>query len=197
VPGRDALVPLFAFAVLASLVVACGGSTTTPPSSSPHGGGSPSTPTPTVGGGSGSTLPPSTTINPCTLLSDEQASTLVGETFGDGKEDTAGAAGHLCVWSDDASHSSVTVGVISAPSQAIAQHAYSQAKADQSGFAFTSVAMLGDEAYSARKSDGASELSGLYATDGSTYFFVATLGGTSPTDGALRVAALLILGGLP
>jgi hypothetical protein len=193
-----ALFPLCVLALLGCLVTGCGSTTSTPsPTVSPHGGGgTPSTPTPTSGGGGGSTLPP-TTINPCTLLSDEQASTLTGATYGDGKEDAAGPDGHLCVWSDDASHSSVTVGVISAPSQAIAQQAFALAKGDQSGFAFTSVTNLADQAYIARKSESTTDLSGLYAIDGSTYFFVATLGGTSPTDGALRVAALLVLGGLP
>ena len=120
---------------------------------------------------------------------------MEGVTLGPGTLGGAGFA-HLCVYGTEGAKPSATVGISQTPSGADAQAALAAEEHDLSGFVITQVTTVGDGGCIARKSDGPLELAGLYARDGATFFFV-TGTNPAPSDGALKVAALLVLGSLP
>lgn len=116
---------------------------------------------------------------------------MEGVTLGPGTLGGAGV-GRVCVYSNDSTKSSATVGVSQTPSVADAEAALADEQKDLSGFAIMQLPTFADGGYIARKSAGA----GLYARDGATFFFV-TGSNPAPSDGALKVAAMLVLGTLP
>ncbi len=179
-----------------AVLAACGGltavNTTATPSPTPHPG---ATPTPTPGGGGGPTATPGT-IDPCSLLTQQEASTLEGGVaVGPGTPGGAGVA-RLCVYSDESTHTSVTVGVAQTPSAADAEAALADEQHDLTGFVITQLPKFADGGLLARKSEATLDAAGQYARDGATFFFV-TGSNPAPSDGALNVAALLVLGSLP
>jgi hypothetical protein len=119
---------------------------------------------------------------------------MEGVALGPGTLGGAGI-GRICVYGNVSAKSSATVGIGQTPSVADAQAALADEKHDLSGFVITQVT-VGDGGYIARKSEATLDIAGLYATDGATFFFV-TGTNPAPSDGALKVAALLVLGSLP
>jgi hypothetical protein len=120
---------------------------------------------------------------------------MEGVTLGPGTVGGVGI-GRICVYSNGPTRTTATVGVVEASSVAEAQAAYQQEMASLSGFTITQFPTFADGAYLARKSDVGETLSGLYAREGSTFFFVTGVN-PAPSDGALKLAALLVLGTLP
>lgn len=157
------------------------------------------TPTPTSAGGAGETATPTPgTIDPCSLLTSQEASQLDGVTLGAGKEETA-ASERLCVYSNSAAKASVTVGIIQGVSVAAAQAAFGEAQLVESrAYTVTQVPSFADGAFIAKGSVGVGTVSTIYVLDGSNVFFVsAQASGSGPTDNAIKYAATLVLGSLP
>jgi len=135
-------------------------------------------------------------FDPCTLLSDQEASAVNGVTYGDGVMHVLNLGFVDCVWQSPAG-GSVVVQLLQAPSADLAQEAYVEAQATLHGFTLTTLSGFADEAVIARAPGGTVSTGGIYVRDGSTYFDVVYVGGTAPSDGALQLAATLVLGALP
>ena len=148
-------------------------------------------PTP-AGSQGGAGNPPS--IDPCSLLTDEQASAVNKVTYGPGVSHFPGRLS-LCVWQSKSPPASVTVEVLVAPEATEAETQWVAAQAALHGFALTKVPGFADQAVIARAPGGFT--GGIYVRDGATFFDVVYLRGTQPSDNVLKLAATLVLGHLP
>jgi hypothetical protein len=202
------------FAVLLGAVLALGAcaSGTAIPSSAPPislgGGPTAVTGTPVPTGPSPATTPsPSSSssvapspgsIDPCSLLTGAQASTLVGATLGAGKEDRPPGL-RICVYGSDAAQVSVSIGIVQAPSAAAAQAAMAHVLAGLKDDVMTAIPGFADGATIARATDVPGHYTdGIYVADGSNFFFISPYGpGAGPDDAALKFAATVVLGNLP
>jgi hypothetical protein len=210
----------FGLVVLSSAVVACNGATvatgspaptstasasppltiptlqptvaTTPSATPSPSAAATASPTPLGGtGGSGSPLP----IDPCSLLTTDQASAINGVSYAAGVSHVMGTGSVECVWQSNSPHASVVVQVAILPSVSEAEVAYAEAQAQLQGATVEKLSGFADEAAIVRSS--AAQTGGIYARDGSTFFDVVYLNGTVPSDDQLKYAATLVLGALP
>lgn len=196
---------------VAILVMACGSV-----SGTPTGSASPS-PTASLGGGAGGSNPapsasssptgaPSASVaptaslsalDPCGLLTESEASTLIGTTV---RHSQGGGAGTKapCVYSDSA-HDSVAVAIRVAPDAAAAVQLMSAERNSQSteGFTVTTLTGIGDMAYEAKNKTGGINTDGIYVLQGVTFFYITTLSKSlDPSDDAFKTAAGVALGHL-
>ena len=199
-----------ALVALILVLAACsGGTATTGASGTPVSGGGASptvftpaptatpivTPTPSP--------PPSASLGPlptdfdaCTLLTNDEASAINGSSYPAGVNHVLNSGFIECVWQTPTPPSSITVQVLATSGDTSAQEAYAEAQATLHGFALTPVPNFADEAVIAR-APGGLPTCGIYVRDGGTYFDVVSIGGTVPSDGALTLAATLVLGAIP
>jgi hypothetical protein len=212
---------LMALALLGSALAACGG--TTPATGSPVPTSAPSatptsavqtlqpsaatsatptaaatssaSPTPLGGGPTGSNPPLS--IDPCTLLTTDQASAVNGSAYPAGVSHVMGSGSVECVWQTSTPPSSVVVQVGQFPNVTDAQVAYAKAQALLNGAQLEQLTGFADDAVIARGSGAGMTTGGIYVREGSTFFDVVYLNGTVPTDDQLKYYATLILGELP
>jgi hypothetical protein len=157
----------------------------------------PPTPSPTASpsvGPGGSATP--TAIDPCTLLTTDEASAVNGVNYPAGTSHALENGAVECVWQTSSPPASVTVQLAILPTATEAQIAYTMAVAATkvqvetlSGFA--------DDAAIARVSTHGLSTGGIYVHDGVTFFDVVYVEGTVPTDDQLKYAATLVLGSLP
>jgi hypothetical protein len=156
---------------------------------------------------SGPTAKP-TAVDPCQLVTGDEAGALAGATFGPGKEDTSDNNIRTCVYSTSAATNQVTVTVAEAPDLATAQAAKAQVESEMSqaagsGLTLTQLPDLADGGVLARASAsiGGKTLSvaGIDALKGTIYFAVSNLvvGGKAASDDALKAQANTCLSRLP
>jgi hypothetical protein len=100
-----------------------------------------------------------------------------------------------CVWQSSSPHASITVQVAFLPNVSEAQAAYAEAVASQN-FAVKDVPNFADKAAIVR-APGIANTGGIYVREGSLFFDVVYVRGAAPTDGQLKLAAEIVLGGLP
>jgi hypothetical protein len=120
---------------------------------------------------------------------------MEGVALGPGTPGGAGL-GRICVYGNVSTKSSATVGIGQTPSVADAEAALADEQHDLNGFVITQLPNFADGGFIARKSEATLTLAGLYARDGANFFFVTGMN-PGPSNGALNVAALLVLGSLP
>jgi hypothetical protein len=181
---------------VAALLVACGGSTSptsTSPTPTPSAGGSTSTPTATPGGGGPTSTPGH--IDPCTLFTQQQASTLAASALGAGVSGSA-AAVRTC----DFIGGSVVVGLglVQAADTASAQQFKSEVEAEILPHATSheTLPAFADGADIIRVAGAGTVINSIYVVDGTNFFSIGCTN-ASPSDNALKFAATLILGALP
>ncbi len=187
---------LLTVGLVAALLVACGGSTslTSPsPTPTPGNGGSTSTPTATPGGG-GPTPTPGP-IDPCTLFTQQQASTLAGSALAAGVSGSA-AAVRTCDF--NGGHVVVGLGLVQAADTATAQQFKSETEAAVLPHASSheTLPTFADGAEIIRVARAGTTVSSMYVVDGTNFFSIGCTN-ASPSDNALKFAATLILGALP
>jgi hypothetical protein len=119
---------------------------------------------------------------------------MEGVALGPGTLGGAGV-GRICVYGNVSAQSSATVGIGQTASVADAEAALAAEEHDLNGFVITQLPNFADGGFVARKT-APLNLAGLYARDGATFFFVTGMN-PGPSDGALNLAALLVLGSLP
>jgi hypothetical protein len=142
--------------------------------------------------------------DPCSLLSDADASAVNGVTYGAGTVNTVPGGLVECARQSASPPASLVVQVLIAPSVTDADKAYVLAQAALNGISTApvpsltaAVPSLADQAVIARASAGPYSTGGIYVQRGGTFFDVVYAGGTTPTDAALIQAATLVLGALP
>jgi hypothetical protein len=150
------------------------------------------TPTPVVGPIG---QPTPTAFNPCVLLTSAQASAINKVTYGAGVPSRASSGMVECVWQSNAPHASVTVQVALLSNPGEAEAAFAEAVGNEH-FTVTNVPNFGDKAAVVR-APHIVNTGGIYVRDGSLFFDVVYLNGSAPTDGELKLAAEIVLGGLP
>lgn len=165
-------------------------------SASPSPSAPPATASPTPLGGTGGSSSP-LALDPCQLLTTEQASAVNVITYPAGVSHVMGTGGAECVWQSSSPPASVTVQLASFPSVSEAEIAYAEQTATQNGVAVEPLTGYGDDAAIARALGGGVSTGGIYVRDGSTFFDVVYLNGTVPTDDQLKAYATMILGELP
>jgi hypothetical protein len=152
-------------------------------------------PSPLGGGPSGSNS--ALTIDPCSLLTLDQASAVNGLTYPAGTLHDLGNGGAECVWQTNAPPASVVVQVGQFPGVSEAQIAFAEAQAEVIGAQIEKLSGFADDAAIARASAAGLSTGGIYVRDGSTFFDIVYLNGTVPTDDQLKGYATIILGNLP
>ncbi len=156
---------------------------------------------------SGPTAKP-TAVDPCQLVTGDEAGALAGATFGPGKEDTSDNNIRSCTYSTSGATNQVTVVVAEAPDLATAQAAKAQVESEMdqaagSGLTLTQLPDLADGGVLARASAsiGGKTLSvaGIDALKGTIYFAISNLvvGGKAASDDALKSQANTCLSRLP
>ncbi len=216
-PSR--LFALVAVALLAGCSAATTGSPTSAALSSAASSSAPAatpapTPTPTPAaaststpaGTSGPTAVP-TSVDPCQLVTSQEASQLAGASFGAGKEETTSGNGRLCVYGYQTLNV-FTVEVAQAPNLAAAQAAKAEALAGiqelaTKGVTLTQLPNLADGAVVAQ---GGATISGqtfsvssIGVLKGTIFFGFSdlVLGHPAPSSAALQAQAQTCLGRLP
>ena len=199
-----------ALVALILVLAACsGGTATTGASGTPvtGGGASPSvslrprrrprpmaTPTPMPSpSGSASLAPLPTDFDACTLLTDDQAAAINGSSYPAGVNHLLNSGFIECVWQTPTPPSSITVQVLATSGDTSAQEAYAKAQATVHGFALTPVPNFARRGRDRSRPRWTATTGGIYVRDGSIFFDVVYLGGTVPSDGALTLAATLVL----
>ena len=170
-----------------------GGVVLTPPSTAPSESPSASASESAALSGSASTVP--TSIDPCQLLTNDQAGMVNGETYGNGVGHASGNF-KLCVWQNTSAHASVTVELVVTAGDTQAEQDYALAQAQNHGFAVEQLTGVGDAAVIAR-APNLVKTGGIYVRKGATFFDVVYLNGTVPTDDQLTADANIILPELP
>jgi hypothetical protein len=145
-------------------------------------------------------------IDPCRLVTQQEASALTGATFGPGREESEAAGEKRCVYGYQTMNVFI-VAVVQAATVAEAQSAKDQIRAEakqQLGAAvsLSRVAGLGDDAESLQGSGslggGTLSLGGIYVLRGRTGFaLIDATAGHAPGTGALTAQARTVLGRLP
>lgn len=136
-------------------------------------------------------------FNPCTLLTDAQASAVNGVTYGPGTVHGLNNGSLECVWGSTSPSASVVVQVAIWPTATLADATYTETLAALHGFSVIEVPNFADKAAIARAPGGTVSTGGIYVKDGILWFDVVYLKGTAPSDGQLTLAATLVLGALP
>jgi hypothetical protein len=152
-----------------------------------------------------------TQLDPCELINSQEASTLVGTTFGEGIETTTHDNLKICTYGSPSANL-LTVEVVQAPDVATAQADKAQFLADlqssmqdltNQGLNVTQLPNFADGAVAANAnvSGGGVSLSGnaFGFLKGTVFFGFSDLaiGGASPTDAAMQAEAQTVLGKLP
>ncbi len=176
-------------------------------------------PTPTASPMPSPTVPPaatslpqkggSTSLNPCELLDQTEASKLTGASFGAGVESTLSGGAKLCVYGANTANV-LTVEVGQAPDVATAEAWQASFLNDiKKGLAqfgdvplqVTQISDFGNGAVSATFGKNVINVTGsAFAFRKNTIFFGFSdlvLGGTAPTPDAMRAEAAFVLGELP
>jgi hypothetical protein len=164
-------------------------------------------PTPTARPTSGISAVP-TSIDPCGLLTIEQASAVNGVPYKGGEAQKLSNGISVCSWDNAAARATVEVRFSFWPSAAVARAAYDAALTG--GSAVTPVAGLADAAIIIRQtsapipsSTSSAETASvpgegnIFVRRDALFFTVGYYNGSTPTDAALKAAALLVLGKLP
>jgi hypothetical protein len=192
----------------ACTTAATGGPTASLPFSQP-----PATPLPSAATSALPTLPDATAVptslDPCQLVTAQEASTLAGATFGAGKESTTEGNAKICTYGAQTANV-LNVYVVQAPDVATAQAAEAaglaaaKAAAEQQApgvtFSQTELADFADGALvisaSATISGQTLAISGIYVLSGTTFFAITdvVLGQPAPTSDALQAQARVVLG---
>jgi hypothetical protein len=147
-----------------------------------------------------------TTLDPCQLVTAQEASQLAGVTFGAGKEDTTEGNGKICTYGQTGNDFNVIVG--QAPDVATAQAEEAAAEAaikEQApvGVTTTQISGLGDAAVflSISESLGGQTINGsaIYVLKGTVFFGFSDLaiGKPAPSQAALTAEAQLVLSRVP
>ena len=147
-----------------------------------------------------------TTLDPCQLVTQQEASTLSGVALGSGKHDDVPGGERRCNYSAGIG-TEVTVAVVQAASVAEAQAEKDKVRAEaeqQLGgqVNLARVSGLGDDAESLQASlagaGGTVNMNGIYVLKGRTGFAIvgARLGGAAPNSAALIAQANTVLGRL-
>jgi hypothetical protein len=165
------------------------------PSASATAATSSNSPTPLGGGPSGSGVP--VAIDPCSLLTNDQATAVNGVTYGDGVAHDMDNGGRECVWQSKSPAASVVVQIGQFPSVSEAQIAFGQAQAELAGAQVETLTGFADDAAIGRGAAAGLATGGIYVREGSTLFDVIYHQGTVPPDDQLKYFATLILGELP
>jgi len=145
---------------------------------------------------SGATAIP-TAINPCDLLTSDQAGTVNGVAYGTGVEHDLKNNFKECVWQNSSAHASVVVQFVVAPSVTTAEADYAAAQAQAHGFSVERLTGVGDDAAIARAPAGTVDTGGIYVRKGVSFFDVVYLAGKVPPDDQLTATANIIVGELP
>jgi hypothetical protein len=187
---------------------ATGGPTASPPVSQPL-----ATPLPTAATSAFPTLPEftavPTSLDPCQLVTSQEASTLAGATFGAGKESTTEGNAKICTYGAQTANV-LNSYVVQAPDVATAQAAEAaglaavkdaaEKQAPGVNFSQTELPDFADGALvisaSATISGQTLAISGIYVLSGTTFFAITdvVLGQSAPTSDALQAQAQVILG---
>lgn len=153
----------------------------------------------------------STQLDPCQLIDSQEASKLVGTTFGQGKEVTTHDNLKICTYGGQSTNI-LTVEVVQAPDVATAQADKAQFLADlqssmqeltSDGLKVTQLPNFADGAVTANAnvSSGGISMSGnAFGFLKGTVFFGfsdVAIGGTAPTDAAMQAEANSVLAMLP
>lgn len=206
-----------ALVVLAVALGACSGTAATASGTPVAGGGgsasaasttpaptAPPAPTPAPSSSGSEVIGPvPSDFDPCTLLTPDQATAINGLSYGPGTAHVLHNGAVECVWGHDSPPGSITVQVVVAASSDAAATAFANSQVDLHGFnpqpvpSFFQPATSDQKAVIARAPAGTISTGGIYVLDGTVFFDVVYLGGTAPSDGQLRVAALLVLGAIP
>jgi len=150
---------------------------------------------PTASPGGVAEQPSSGTLDPCALLSPEEASAVNGVTYGAGTAHTLTPIASECVWQTSSPGASVVLQLAQGATPDQAQTAYAEALAAQADFNVVDVPNLGDKAAIVRAKKLVT--GGIYVLQGFIGFDVVYLNGTAPTDAQLVADAQLIQGRLP
>jgi hypothetical protein len=150
-----------------------------------------------------------TSLDPCQLVTAQEASTLAGATFGAGAETTTEGNGRICTYGAQTPNV-LNVDVVQAPDVATAKAAESaglaaaEAAAEQQApgvtFSQTELADFADGALvisaSATISGQTLAISAIYVLSGTTFFAISdlVLGQPAPTSDALQAQAQVVLG---
>jgi hypothetical protein len=150
-----------------------------------------------------------TSLDPCQLVTVQEASTLAGATFGAGAETTTEGNGKICTYGAKTSNV-LNVDVFQAPDVATAQAAENaglaaaKAAAEQQApgltFSQTELADFADGALvlsaSMTISGQTVAISAIYVLSGTTFFAISdlVLGQPAPTSDALQAQAQVVLG---
>jgi hypothetical protein len=203
-------VPLLLGVVLtaACSTAATGGPTASLPVSQPL-----ATPLPTAATSAPPSFPDATAVvtalDPCQLVTAQEASTLAGATFGAGKESTTEGNAKICTYGAQTANV-LNVYVVQAPDVATAQkaeaaalaaaEAVAQKQAPGVSFSQTELANFADGALvvtaSATISGQTLAISGIYVLSGTTFFAITdvVLNQSAPTSDALQAQARVVLG---
>ena len=141
-------------------------------------------------------------IDPCQLVTSQEASQLAGASFGSGNEQTSPGGHRICVYGSGTNAVTVVVGQASDPAtaQADAQAAEQQVGAlNAAGVHTSQVSGLGDWASFVSLTEPANvNGSGMFVLKGSTFFGISALKqGSAPTQNAMQAEAQTVLGRLP
>ena len=136
-------------------------------------------------------------FDPCSLLTDAQASAVNSVTYGPGTVHGLNNGSLECVWGSNSPSASVVVQVAIWPTATLADATYTELLATLKGFSVTDIPAFADKAAIARAPAGTVSTGGIYVKDGILWFDVVYLKGTAPSDNALKFAATLVLGNLP
>lgn len=136
-------------------------------------------------------------FNPCTLLTDAQASAVNSVTYGPGTVHGLNNGSLECVWQSKSPSASVVVQIAIWPSATAADAAYTETLAALQGFSVTEIPNFADKAAIARAPAGTVSTGGIYVKDGILWFDVVYLRGTAPSNDLLKGTATFVLGNLP
>ena len=150
-----------------------------------------------------------TSLDPCQLVTAQEASTLAGATFGAGKESTTEGNAKICTYGAQTANV-LNSYVVQAPDVATAQAAEAaglaaakdaaEKQAPGVNFSQTELANFADGALvisaSATISGQTLAISGIYVLSGTTFFAITdvVLGQSAPTSDALQAQARVVLG---
>ncbi len=209
-PKKRLAAAVFGLSILliAGLLAACGASTPTPPVLPTSASTLP--PMPTVLPVTGSTQPAKVTnLDPCQLVTSQEASVLAGATFGAGDDTTDVGGMKRCVYGANTINV-FTVEVVQAPDLASVQTAKAQFMAElqanipqlsANGLTVTQLPNLGDGAVMGVANLPTLNINGsaIGVTKGTIFFGFSDIvqGGPAPTSQALQAEVTKVLGKLP
>lgn len=187
---------------LGATLAGCTSTPTTTTSTPPTGSATPAatvSSSPAAAGGSAST-----TIDPCQLVTQQEASALTGASFGPGRPETDSAASRRCIYGYQTKNVFEVI-VVQGSSVAQVQAAKDQIRAEAeqqlgSQVNMTQVSGVGDDAeFLQAAANNLIGISGLYVVKGTVGFGLVDVvaGGTAPSQAALTTQANTVLGRLP